>query len=340
MRMSWGPGPVFAFESLIAARRWQLYALRSVYVSLLLVGLTLTWGPSQRTVKSLAEAAAIGRLLLHTVIAVQLGMVLLAAPAATAGTICVDKARGTLLHTFVTDLTDREIVLGKLGARLAPVLALMAYGLPVLALGSFLGGIDLAAALGAELVTAGVAILCCTLALMTSLWARKPHQALLLAYALVGLWVGLVPAVIILFHLGPPTTIAGPGPVHVQPDHGRVRARDLPTKWVGGPARAGGVLPRHAPDREWPGWPGELAAAADGPRPGEPAPEAQAARCTCASSIICRGPRLMETRCSGASGTANGPRAGQGGSGRLTPSSRRWRACTSWVAITSGGAMA
>jgi ABC-type transport system involved in multi-copper enzyme maturation permease subunit len=207
--MSWGPGPVFAFESLIAARRWQVYALRSVYVGLLLAGLTLTWGPSQRTVKSLAEAAAIGRLLLHTVIAVQLAMVLLAAPAATAGTICVDKVRGTLLHAFVTDLTDREIVLGKLGARLAPVLALMAYGLPVLALGSFLGGIDMAAALGAELVTAGVAILSCTVALMTSLWARKPHQALLLAYALVGLWVGFVPAVIVFFRLSSPITIEG-----------------------------------------------------------------------------------------------------------------------------------
>jgi ABC-type transport system involved in multi-copper enzyme maturation permease subunit len=202
---------------LITARRWQVYALRAVYVSLLLAGLTLTWGPSERTVKSLAEAAAIGRMLLYTVIAVQLAVVLLAAPAATAGTICVDKARGTLLHAFVTELTDREIVLGKLGARLAPVLALMAYGLPVLALGSFLGGIDMAAALGAELVTAGVAILSCTLALMTSLWARKPHQALLLTYALVGLWVGLVPALIVLFRLNKPNTLVGVVPYMTNP---------------------------------------------------------------------------------------------------------------------------
>ncbi|MGP0067706.1 MAG: ABC transporter permease subunit [Isosphaeraceae bacterium] len=208
MRMRWNPGPVFAFESLIAVRRWQVYAMRSLYVGLLLAGLTLTWGPSNRPINSLAEAAAIARLFFHTVIAVQLGMVLLAAPAATAGAICVDKARGTLLHAFVTDLTDREIVLGKLGARLAPVLALMAYGLPVLALGSFLGGIDLAAALGAELVTAGTAVLCCSLALLTSVWARKPHQALLLAYAMVGLWVGFVPALNVLFRMGPPTTLA------------------------------------------------------------------------------------------------------------------------------------
>ena len=94
MKNRWRLGPVFEFESLIAARRWQIYALRSIYVGLLLVGLTLTWGPTDQTIKSLAEAAAIGRLLLRTVITVQLAMVLLAAPAATAGTICVDKAQG------------------------------------------------------------------------------------------------------------------------------------------------------------------------------------------------------------------------------------------------------
>ncbi len=224
--MRWGLGPVFAFESLIAVRRWQVYAVRTIYISLLLVGLTLTWGPYDRPINNLAEAAGIGRLFLNTVIFVQLAMVLLAAPAATAGAICVDKARGTLLHAFATDLTDREIVLGKLAARLAPVLALMAYGLPVLALGSFLGGIDLAAALGAELVTAGVAVLCCTVALLASVWARKPHQALLLSYAMVGLWVGLCPDVGLSSSAWDlPRRSGDMRPVHVQPDPRGFRAR-------------------------------------------------------------------------------------------------------------------
>jgi ABC-type transport system involved in multi-copper enzyme maturation permease subunit len=207
MKMRWGPGPVFAFESRIAVRRWQVYALRSLYIGLMLAGLTLTWGPLDRAITSVADAAAIGRLFLQTVITVQLAVVLLAAPAATAGAICVDKARGTLLHVFVTDLTGREIVLGKLGARLAPILALLAYGLPVLALGSFLGGIDLAAAVGAELVMAGVAFVCCTLALWASVWARKPHQALLLTYTVVGLWVVSVPAAMSYFRMGAPATM-------------------------------------------------------------------------------------------------------------------------------------
>ena len=131
-------------------------------------------------------------------------MVLLAAPAATASAVCVDKSRGTLLHAFVTDLTDREIVLGKLGARLAPVLSLLACGLPVLAIGSFLGGLDLAAAVGAELVTVGTAVVCCSVALLASVWARKPHQSLLLAYVVVGLWVAAAPVGDRPFFVGAP----------------------------------------------------------------------------------------------------------------------------------------
>ena len=119
MKFRWGLGPVFAFESLVAAALANL-CVRSVYVSLLLLGLTLTWGPSERIIHSLAEAAAIGRIFFQTVIVVQLLVVLLVAPASTASSICVDKSRGTLHHTFITDLTDREIILGKLGRATGP----------------------------------------------------------------------------------------------------------------------------------------------------------------------------------------------------------------------------
>ena len=42
---------------------------------------------------------------------------MLAAPAATAGAICLDRACGTLAHLLATDLSDPEIVLGKLAAQ-------------------------------------------------------------------------------------------------------------------------------------------------------------------------------------------------------------------------------
>ena len=61
--------------------------------------------------------AEVGERLFVAVVGTQLTLVLLAAPAATAGAICLDRSRGTLTHLLVTDLSDREIVLGKLAAQ-------------------------------------------------------------------------------------------------------------------------------------------------------------------------------------------------------------------------------
>ena len=122
-----GPGPVFVYESITASRRWQQYALRSLSVLTLLAGLTLVWiSIGDETHQAIArgsihDIAEIGAEFFATISLVQISLVLLAAPAATAGTVCIDRARGTLTHMLVTDLSDAEIVLGKLFARLAPV---------------------------------------------------------------------------------------------------------------------------------------------------------------------------------------------------------------------------
>ena len=121
-------------------------------------------------------------------IAIQTAVVLLVAPALTAGAICVDKSRGTLDHVFVTDLTAREIVFGKLGSRLLTLLTLLASGLPVLALGGLLGGIDPLATIGSFAVAVGTAVAASALALTFSIWARKTHQALLATYAVLLVW--------------------------------------------------------------------------------------------------------------------------------------------------------
>ncbi|MBX6314209.1 MAG: ABC transporter permease [Isosphaeraceae bacterium] len=190
-----GTGPVFAYEWLITARKWQIYALRSLYVAVLLAGLALVWrievtGHSSLSVRA---QAAVGQLFFRTIVLIQLVLVLLATPAATAGVICQDKARGTLLHLLVTDLSDAEIVLGKLAARLVPVLGLLACTLPVTALGTLLGGIDPVHLTGAFLITAGMALVASALALALSVWGRKVHEVLLVAYLVLILW-SLLPA--------------------------------------------------------------------------------------------------------------------------------------------------
>src|SRR5262245_4911871 len=190
-----GLGPVFAYEWRTASRRWHGYALRSLLVLLLLLGLSGVWlgshdGAGDLSIQQLAE---MGRGFYAVTTLIVLGLVGLAAPAATAGAICLDKARGNLTLLLATDLTDAEIVLGKLAARLVPVLGLIACAAPVLALATLLGGVDPALPTGAILVCLACAVFGCALALTLSVWGRKTHEVLLATYAFGVFWLLAAP---------------------------------------------------------------------------------------------------------------------------------------------------
>lgn len=189
-----GPGPVFAYEWLVASRRWQMFALRAALVALLLMAFSLAWlttitnNTNEQQVQSQQRhiLANIGENSFYAIIGTLLGIVLLAAPAATAGSICRDKVSGALLQLMTTDLRDREIVLGKYLGRLIPVLGLVLASAPVLFLASLLGGIDLNALFAAFLVILGCALVGCSLAMVLSVYGTKTHEVLLVTYVI---WV-------------------------------------------------------------------------------------------------------------------------------------------------------
>jgi ABC-type transport system involved in multi-copper enzyme maturation permease subunit len=126
--MRFGTGPVFAYERAASARRWQVYAGRSLVVSALLAAMAvIAWNTTtDLTEVDARQYARLGAFYFCALIGVELAIVMLVAPAATAGAICTERARGTLQHLLVTDLSDSEIVLDKLCARLLPVLGLVA----------------------------------------------------------------------------------------------------------------------------------------------------------------------------------------------------------------------
>ncbi len=164
------------------------------FVGVILVGMMIVWHNSYRFANSgqtvsIQELAGYGEKLYETVVSIELTLVLLAAPAATAGAVCLDKARGTLDHMLATDLSNAEIVLGKLGTRLVPVLGLIACVVPITALASLLGGIDPQALFGSFLTAIGCAMLGCSLALTLSVWGRKTHEVLMLTYLILILWL-------------------------------------------------------------------------------------------------------------------------------------------------------
>jgi ABC-type transport system involved in multi-copper enzyme maturation permease subunit len=189
-----GPGPVFAYEWLTTTRRWQLYALRSGFVGAILIGMMFVWHNSNRVVRpgqtvSIQTMATYGENLYETIVSIELTLVILAAPAATAGAVCLDKTRGTLDHMLATDLSNAEIVLGKIGVRLVPVLGLIACTLPLTALTSLLGGIDPLALLGSFMTSIACAALGCSLAMTLSVWGRKTHEVLMITYMILIPWL-------------------------------------------------------------------------------------------------------------------------------------------------------
>jgi ABC-type transport system involved in multi-copper enzyme maturation permease subunit len=208
--MRWGLGPVFFYECLTNSRRWQTFAMRSAGVALLLAAIA-TIAISSTAVdpgQSWREYAALGEWYFYDLIGVELSLVMLVAPAATAGAICIDRSRGTLAHMLATDLSDPEIVLGKLAARLLPVFGLVACSWPVLALSSLLGGIDPLAVTLAFAIILAVALLGCSMALALSVWARKPHEVVLVVYTFWALVLLLWP----LWHALAWTKLVGPPP--------------------------------------------------------------------------------------------------------------------------------
>ena len=92
-------GPVFLCEAITASRRWHGYALRATLVLAMLVGMWVAWLGTRESLQEDPAAvprfmAELGQQIYYGIAGVQLALVLLAAPAATAGAVCLDRARG------------------------------------------------------------------------------------------------------------------------------------------------------------------------------------------------------------------------------------------------------
>jgi ABC-type transport system involved in multi-copper enzyme maturation permease subunit len=191
MAARWGLGPVFAADCMTSSRRWQVYAARSMLVGSVLVVILVMWLDRYSGVQfiSIRRFADAGSAVIRSIMELELVLALAIVPAVTAGAICQDKMRGGLSLMMVTDLSDAEIVLGRLASRLVTVLGVIACGLPVLAILTSLGGVDPVDILTGTMVIVGVAVLGACLSLTFSVRATRPHEALIATYATFGVWL-------------------------------------------------------------------------------------------------------------------------------------------------------
>jgi ABC-type transport system involved in multi-copper enzyme maturation permease subunit len=199
-------GPVFLYDLVRTARRGQQLGHRSLYAVLLLALLLAvywSWFPDSRQNSLLqehairtADKARFAGSFFTAFLGIQFALVLLATPAYTSGAIAEHKERRTLDFLLVTDLTNREIVLGALAARLGNLLLLMITGLPVVSLLEFLGGVDPELLLAAFAATAMMTLSLGGLSILVSVNSRTSLGALLGTYLAVILLLfisGIIP---------------------------------------------------------------------------------------------------------------------------------------------------
>jgi len=201
-------GPIFSREALTAPRQIQHFAARAGYVAALFVLMytlgQVTFGWQQE--RHLGDLARFGAICFQVFSLLQLTLVVFFSLLFAAGNIAQEKDRKTLILLLMTDLRNRELVLGKLTASLLIVGVLLAVSLPAFALTSLLGGVEIQQIGWSLAVTAAAALAAGSWGTLIAFWREKTFQTL--AYSVLGLvlFVGLVEALRAVFG---PQTIAG-----------------------------------------------------------------------------------------------------------------------------------
>jgi ABC-type transport system involved in multi-copper enzyme maturation permease subunit len=182
------PGPIFNVELLTSARRTRYFMVRAIYALVLLVALGLVYqswaislsyrdgGPDIHSIADLSAA------FFGVFSVIQLLAVTALGPALVAGTIATERERRTIEYLFASSLSNAEIVLGKLAARLVHVVYLVLAGVPILALMMLLGGIAPEALLSLTIITLVTVLAVSTLSIAISVWSPRARDAVTRSY--------------------------------------------------------------------------------------------------------------------------------------------------------------
>ncbi|MSR58778.1 MAG: ABC transporter permease [Planctomycetaceae bacterium] len=199
-------GPIFSREVLTTPRHLKHFVLRAGYVGALFV-LMYTAGQATfgwQQVRNLGDVARFGHLLFQLFSMVQLALVLFFAPLFAASRVAQEKDRQTLVLLLMTDLWNRELVLGKLLASLLPVAVLIAASAPVFAMIYILGGISLEQIGWSLGLSAAAGLAAGSWGSLVAFWREKTFQTLAISVLGLVLFIGVVEAAVAIVGAGSP----------------------------------------------------------------------------------------------------------------------------------------
>jgi ABC-type transport system involved in multi-copper enzyme maturation permease subunit len=193
-------GPVLFYDLISLARRGRYVLLRCGYALALLFTLYNVYGSYEYALLAINTNAMadFAQAFFFTFVCIQFLAVLLLTPAYTAGAIAEEKETRTLELILATDLHNREIVLSKLVARVANLGLLVLTGLPILSLTQLWGGVDPEQVIDAFLVTGLTLFSVGSLSILSSIYFKKPRDAILLTYLVMTAYFGCASLSVVL----------------------------------------------------------------------------------------------------------------------------------------------
>jgi hypothetical protein len=184
-------GPVFSRELVTAPRRLRFYLSRAVYVAGLVAIVATAWLllTGTQEVRNIGDMARFGATLYQILAPLQLALALFFAPLLTASAVAQEKDRRTLTLLLMTNLTNSELVLGKLFASLLQVLVLLAAAAPLFFLIVLFGGISYGQIGWVYAVTAASVIAAGSIGSILALWREKTFQTLAIVILALVFWL-------------------------------------------------------------------------------------------------------------------------------------------------------
>ncbi len=173
-------GPIIAREVLTTPRSWRYYLARASFSCVLFILMWTTWQSliGWQTIREVGVLARFGGLLYLIFAMLQLTLMLFFAPIFTAAAISYEKDRRTFTLLLMTDLSDLEIVLGKLVAGLMSVLTILGASVGLLMICTLFGGISFAQVTNLFLVTASSGIAGGAMGLLIALSRDRTFQSI------------------------------------------------------------------------------------------------------------------------------------------------------------------
>jgi hypothetical protein len=180
-------GPIIAREVLTSPRPVRFFVTRAAFATGMFILMWTAWQAlvGWREVREVGTLSRFGGILYLLFAMLQLTLMLFFAPLAAATAVAHEKDRRTFVLLMMTDLSDLEIVLGKLAASLVQILTVLAAGVPVLVLCALLGGISFGQVANLFAVTAASGLAGGAMGLLVALWRDRTYQSVSLTLLMV-----------------------------------------------------------------------------------------------------------------------------------------------------------